>query len=84
MDEKSTRLFLHPRAPQHQGNAYLCIAPFRRAGASPPAPATQPPPGAGIGLSMVKRRCELLDASLEAAGAAETGTTFRVVLPRQY
>jgi len=41
-------------------------------------------PGEGIGLSIVKRLCELLDASLEMASSAETGTTFRVVLPRDY
>jgi signal transduction histidine kinase len=41
-------------------------------------------PGEGIGLSIVKRLCELLDASLEVASSPETGTTFRVVLPRQY
>ena len=41
-------------------------------------------PGEGIGLSIVKRLCELLDASLEIASSAETGTTFRVVLPRRY
>ena len=41
-------------------------------------------PGEGIGLSIVKRLCELLDASLEIASAAETGTTFRVVFPRRY
>lgn len=44
----------------------------------------QPQPGEGIGLSIVKRLCELLDASLEMASSAETGTTFRVVLPRRY
>jgi signal transduction histidine kinase len=41
-------------------------------------------PGEGIGLSIVKRLCELLDASLEMESSAERGTTFRVVLPRQY
>jgi signal transduction histidine kinase len=41
-------------------------------------------PGEGIGLSIVKRLCELLDASLEMVSSAETGTTFRVVLPRHY
>ncbi|MDI1311299.1 HAMP domain-containing sensor histidine kinase [Prosthecobacter sp.] len=41
-------------------------------------------PGEGIGLSIVKRMCELLDASLEIASSAETGTTFRVVFPRRY
>jgi signal transduction histidine kinase len=41
-------------------------------------------PGEGIGLSIVKRLCELLDASLEMASSPETGTTFRVVFPRHY
>jgi signal transduction histidine kinase len=41
-------------------------------------------PGEGIGLSIVKRLCELLDASLEMASSAEAGTTFRVVLPQKY
>jgi len=44
----------------------------------------QQQPGEGIGLSIVKRLCELLDASLEMASSAETGTTFRVVFPRSY
>ncbi len=41
-------------------------------------------PGEGIGISIVKRLCELLDASLEVASSAETGTTFRVVFPLRY
>ncbi|MBA2690494.1 MAG: sensor histidine kinase [Burkholderiales bacterium] len=41
-------------------------------------------PGEGIGLSIVKRLCELLDASLELETAAGEGTTFRVVFPRRY
>ena len=41
-------------------------------------------PGEGIGLSIVKRLCELLDASIELASSAEAGTTFRVVCPRRY
>jgi signal transduction histidine kinase len=43
-----------------------------------------PQPGEGIGLSIVKRLCELLDASLEMASSTKTGTTFRVVFPRRY
>lgn len=38
-------------------------------------------PGEGIGLSIVKRLCELLDASIEIASSGETGTTIRVVFP---
>ena len=41
-------------------------------------------PGEGIGLSIVKRLCELLDASLEMTSSTENGTTFRVVFPRHY
>jgi signal transduction histidine kinase len=40
--------------------------------------------GEGIGLSIVKRLCEVLDASLEMESDAERGTVVRVVLPRQY
>jgi len=40
--------------------------------------------GEGIGLSIVKRLCELLDASLEVESITHEGTTFRVVLPRHY
>lgn len=40
--------------------------------------------GEGVGLSIVKRLCELLDASLELATKPGQGTTFRVILPRRY
>jgi signal transduction histidine kinase len=49
-----------------------------------PTRPSQHQPGEGIGLSIVKRLCELLDASLEIASSAEAGTTFRVVFPRRY
>ena len=51
--------------------------------ATPTRP-SQHQPGEGIGLSIVKRLCELLDASLEIASSADAGTTFRVVFPRRY
>ena len=66
-------------------------------GALGPAPAEPPPPplravgqavyeerGEGIGLSIVKRLCELLDASVELESQPGAGTTFRIVLPRRY
>jgi len=61
--------------------------------AVPPSPvlpsqsAHRPPQalsGEGIGLSIVKRLCELLDASLEVDTAPGAGTTFRVTFPRSY
>lgn len=41
-------------------------------------------PGEGIGLSIVKRLCELLDASIELETGRGKGTVFRVLFPRQY
>jgi signal transduction histidine kinase len=40
--------------------------------------------GEGIGLSIVKRLCELLDSSLEMESQPGAGTVVRVVLPRRY
>lgn len=40
--------------------------------------------GEGIGLAIVKRVCELLDASLELETAPGKGSTFRVSLPIRY
>ena len=48
-----------------------------------PRPVSQAP-GEGIGLSIVKRLCDLLDASLEMESVVEVGTTLRILLPRQY
>jgi signal transduction histidine kinase len=42
------------------------------------------PPGEGIGLSIVKKLCELLDASLECETERGKGSTFRVIFPRHY
>ena len=41
-------------------------------------------PGEGIGLSIVKRICELLNASLELETEPGKGSTFRVVFPCRY
>lgn len=63
-----------------------------QAGGSPLAPpersavpvSASEPRGEGIGLSIVKRLCELLDATLELESTPGEGTTFRVFLPRSY
>lgn len=53
------------------------------AGSSTPMPSRQQP-GEGIGLSIVKRLCDLLDASLELTSSGETGTTIRILFPLNY
>lgn len=40
--------------------------------------------GEGIGLSIVKRLCEMLDASLELESFEGEGTTFRMTFPCRY
>lgn len=50
---------------------------------SAPAAAAEPQPGEGIGLSIVKRLCDLLDATVNLDSGA-SGTTFRILLPRNY
>lgn len=59
--------------------------------ASPPEPADAPEnraakqgPGEGIGLSIVKRLCDLLDASLEVTSPSGGGTMFKLVFPLRY
>jgi signal transduction histidine kinase len=53
-----------------------------------PAPgdsrAVQQQGGEGIGLSIVKRLCDLLNATTELESTAKVGTTFRILLPRRY
>ena len=40
--------------------------------------------GEGIGLSIVKRLCDMLDATIEMTSEQGVGTTFRILLPRKY
>jgi signal transduction histidine kinase len=40
--------------------------------------------GEGIGLSIVKRLCDMLDASIEMQSIKDQGTTFRILFPRHY
>jgi signal transduction histidine kinase len=56
--------------------------------ATVPSASSEAPPsdqhGEGVGLSIVKRLCELLGASLELATQPGHGSTFRVILPCRY
>jgi signal transduction histidine kinase len=40
--------------------------------------------GEGVGLSIVKRLCEMLDATIEMHSVPQVGTTFRILFPRHY
>jgi signal transduction histidine kinase len=40
--------------------------------------------GEGLGLSIVKRLCELLDGAIEMTSEPNVGTTFRILFPRSY
>lgn len=42
------------------------------------------PSGEGVGLAIVKRLCELLDATIELQTQPGKGTTFRVAFPLRY
>ncbi len=54
------------------------------AGAQSTSQRSDPQRGEGVGLSIVKRLCDLLDASVEVESVEHTGTVFRVLLPRRY
>ena len=40
--------------------------------------------GEGLGLSIVKRLCDMLDATIEMKSVLNVGTTFRILFPRKY
>jgi signal transduction histidine kinase len=58
--------------------------------ALPAAPPVRPVTGAkeitgeGLGLSIVKRLCDMLDATIEVQSETDKGTTFRILFPRRY
>jgi len=60
------------------------LAPAETLRSASPALPQSEQAGEGVGLTIVKRLCELLDASLELATEAGRGSTFRVILPRRY
>jgi signal transduction histidine kinase len=64
----------------------LEVEPKSRAAAEKRTPATegQDDSGEGIGLSIVKRLCDMLDGSIEINSVEGVGTTFRIRFPRKY
>ena len=40
--------------------------------------------GEGLGLSIVKRLCDMLDAKIEMTSETGVGTSFRILFPRHY
>ncbi len=65
-----------------EGGAELSIMPTLPSGSG--AGGAIPQPSEGVGLSIVKRLCELLDASMELETHQGRGTTFRIIFPRQH
>ena len=63
--------------------SHVSAAEAARAARAPSPDAVQGP-GEGIGLSIVKRLCGLLDATIEVESEAGMGTIFRIVLPKRY
>ena len=61
--------------------AELSASAGRTANSKSPVPGAS---GEGLGLSIVKRLCDLLDATIEVSAENGAGTTFRILLPRQY
>jgi signal transduction histidine kinase len=51
-----------------------------------PTPSSSPrdATGEGLGLSIVKRLCDLLDATIEMTSETGVGTSFKILLPRHY
>jgi signal transduction histidine kinase len=66
-------------APQTTSHAESTV-PLEAQNSQAPVPVAH---GEGIGLAIVKRLCELLEATLEL-DSRPVGTTFRVSLPRKY
>jgi signal transduction histidine kinase len=72
------------QAPEEPGPAATLAQPAQPLASQATSKPPYQPSGEGIGLAIVKRLCELLDATLELETEHGTGSTFRVVFPRRY
>lgn len=95
-DVPSWRLTVRDTGPGITGGATAPLAEFVRAATdeehhAEPAPTdsgstrtARQQAGEGVGFAIVKRLCELLDATLELESSPGQGTTVSVTFPRQY
>jgi signal transduction histidine kinase len=69
---------------ENEGNVSPAASSRASEAAGAVNPDTASAPGEGLGLSIVKQLCELLDATLELDSRMGDGTTVRVLLPVRY
>jgi signal transduction histidine kinase len=79
---KEAHAIAREAAEREPGALALSIAPTLRSKSGERAESEQP--SEGVGLSIVKRLCELLDAGMELETQRGRGTTFRIVFPSEY
>jgi len=66
------------------GQAITAPAPALRLSTEAQSAGRHQEGGEGIGLSIVKRLCDMLDATIEVTSERNVGTTFRILFPRSY
>ena len=79
--EAGAQMMHHAEAESYSGDEPSLLADV---GKQASTAGSHQEPGEGIGLSIVKRLTQLLDASVEVDSAAGIGTTFRVLFPKHY
>lgn len=82
LDPAQEALEVSPPAPAHGGKVRVLSG--ASIGSADGTRSFRGEAGEGIGLSIVKRLCEMLDAKIEMRSIKDLGTTFRVLFPREY